>query len=47
MRKGRASVSLVRVVGLEAPEIFTASGISPEWHMSDPHLFFLSFFFFF
>lgn len=32
------------VAGLEAPEIFTASGISPEWQMSDPHLFF-SFFF--
>ena len=46
MWKGRASVSLVRVAGLEAPEIFTASGISPEWHVSDPHLFF-SFFFFF
>lgn len=36
MQKGRVSVSL-------APEIFTASGISPEWHMSDPHHFFLFF----
>lgn len=46
MQKGGASVSLVRVAGLKAPEIFAASGISPEWHMSDPHLF-LSFFFLF
>ena len=37
------SVSLVRVAGLKAPEIFAASGISPEWHMSDPHHFFLFF----
>lgn len=38
-QKGKASVSLVRVAGLKAPEIFAASGISPEWHMSDSHLF--------
>ena len=43
MQKGRVSVSFVRVAGLKAPEIFTASGISPEWHMSDPHHFFLFF----
>ena len=36
----KASVLLVRVAGLKAPEIFAASGISPEWCMSDPHLFF-------
>ena len=37
---GSASLYLLRMATLKAPEMFAASGMSSQLRMSDPHLFF-------